>query len=150
MGRKPQNGSHTGIISTFAWATCPKSLFTYSKDKGKKILFYSLLFKIPSMFLGGWLKTSVIGSFQLSSWARKDKRACGKGRYHSQWPWFPRWLTAQLAKITATRYLKSLSYLSQLGVYIFSSLLINPSPLPKEVLLLFNCHIFWRMNYVHI
>lgn len=126
MGRRRQNSSHTGITRTFVGATCPKSLFSYSKDKGIKILFYSLLFKIPSMFLWGWLKTSVIGSFQFSSWARKDKRACGKGRYPSQWPWFPRWLTTQLAKITATRYLKSLSYLSQLGVYIFRSLIINP------------------------
>ena len=53
MGRKPQNRSDTGIVSTFAGATGPKPLFSYSKDKGMKILFYTLLFVIPSIFLGG-------------------------------------------------------------------------------------------------
>lgn len=68
LGRKPQKSIHTGIISTFAGATGPKPLFSYKRIK---ILFYSLLFKMPSIFLGGWLKTTVIGCFQFHCWARK-------------------------------------------------------------------------------
>lgn len=52
-GRKSQNRSHTGIMSTFAGATGPKPRFSHSRDTGIKILFHSLLLKIPSIFLGG-------------------------------------------------------------------------------------------------